>query len=87
MKNKSLVLCLSSSVICGGTLAAPSEPEQGKRWVINPLFSAEFNGDALNAEKWLDYHPYWEGCVPAIFDPSFKIDLRTSGESTIFGFH
>ena len=50
--------------------AEPPEPELGKRWVINPLFSDEFNQNSLDSTKWYNFHPYWEGRPPALFLPS-----------------
>ena len=52
------------------THSGPPEPPVGKRWVINPDFSDEFNGAELDASKWLDYHPKWKGREPGIFLPS-----------------
>lgn len=45
---------------------APAEdglPEipQGKKWIKIELLSDEFNGDRLDAEKWVPKHPYWTG--------------------------
>lgn len=48
----------------------PPEPPMGKRWVMNPDFSDEFNGTELDAAKWFDYHPKWKGREPGIFLPS-----------------
>lgn len=45
----------------------PPEPPLGKRWVLNPDFSDEFNGDTLNELKWLDHHPTWKGRAPGLF--------------------
>lgn len=56
--------------VVGSAIAAPPEPAPGERWVINPLFSDEFNGDSLNSDKWYDFHPLWKGRPPAKFDPS-----------------
>ncbi|SFF68128.1 Glycosyl hydrolases family 16 [Salegentibacter agarivorans] len=50
--------------------SGPPEPPIGKRWVINPDFSDEFNGETLDSEKWHDYHPTWKGREPGLFMPS-----------------
>ncbi|WKX76605.1 hypothetical protein [Zobellia laminariae] len=35
----------------------PPKPPMGKRWVLNPDFSDEFNGTELDTTKWYDHHP------------------------------
>lgn len=50
--------------------ADPPEPPLGKRWVLNPDFSDEFNGTELDSSKWLDHHPTWRGRPPGLFMPS-----------------
>ncbi|WP_321827900.1 family 16 glycosylhydrolase [Maribacter dokdonensis] len=45
----------------------PPKPPLGKRWVMNPDFSDEFNGTALDTTKWLDHHPTWIGREPGLF--------------------
>ena len=47
--------------------SGPPEPPLGKRWVLNPDFSDEFNGTQLDTTKWFDHHPTWIGRVPGIF--------------------
>jgi hypothetical protein len=39
-------------------------------WVWDERFSDEFNGTELDASKWHDHHPRWEGRPPAKFMPS-----------------
>ncbi|TNJ43211.1 glycosyl hydrolase family protein [Tamlana fucoidanivorans] len=48
----------------------PPKPPLGKRWVLNPDFSDEFNGTELDTTKWLNYHPTWIGRPPGLFMPS-----------------
>lgn len=48
----------------------PPKPPMGKRWVMNPDFSDEFNGTELDTTKWLDHHPTWIGRPPGLFMPS-----------------
>jgi hypothetical protein len=62
----------SSLLVClVGTLHAdPPTPPSGKRWVLNPDFSDEFNGTELDPLKWLDHHPTWGGREPGLFLPS-----------------
>ena len=57
---------VQSQIVSSG----PPEPPLGKRWVLNPDFSDEFNGTELDASKWFDHHPKWKGRVPGIFLPS-----------------
>jgi len=66
-KIKSLLLLL---VLYNLTFAEPPKPPVGKRWVLNPDFSDEFNGTSLDTSKWLDYHPTWKGREPGLFMPS-----------------
>lgn len=48
----------------------PSPPE-GYRWELNPAFSDEFEGEALDKSKWYDRSPYWKhGRPPATFRAS-----------------
>ena len=60
------ILLLVTSVL----RADPPDPPIGKRWVLNTIFSDEFNGTKLDSEKWYDYHPNWKGRPPGIFLPS-----------------
>lgn len=55
---------------CGSLHAEPPLPPVGKRWVLNPNLSDEFNGTELDNSKWLDHHPTWRGREPGIFLPS-----------------
>lgn len=50
--------------------SGPPEPPLGKRWVLNPDFSDEFNGTELDTTKWFDHHPKWIGREPGLFLPS-----------------
>lgn len=50
-------------------VANPPLPDTGKRWVLNPNYSDEFNGTSLDLSKWYDYHPNWKGREPGIFVP------------------
>lgn len=50
--------------------SGPPKPPIGKRWVMNPDFSDEFNGTRLDTTKWLDHHPTWIGRPPGLFLPS-----------------
>jgi hypothetical protein len=57
----------------------PAEPETvrsalpeapvGYRWRAVPQLSDEFDGAGLDASKWMDFHPYWDGREPSRFDP------------------
>ncbi|NIJ44894.1 hypothetical protein FHR24_001333 [Wenyingzhuangia heitensis] len=69
---KQLVCVLMVLGFCLPTIAqsGPPQPPMGKRWVMNPDFSDEFNGTSLDAQKWFDHHPNWKGREPGIFLPS-----------------
>ncbi|CAM4285326.1 family 16 glycosylhydrolase [Zobellia nedashkovskayae] len=49
------------------TRQGPPKPPMGKRWVLNPDFSDEFNGTELDTTKWYDHHPTWIGRPPGLF--------------------
>ncbi|WP_195715174.1 family 16 glycosylhydrolase [Ancylomarina sp. 16SWW S1-10-2] len=49
--------------------ADPPIPPKGFRWVVNGIFSDEFNGNKLNSKKWYDTFNGWEGRAPAMFIP------------------
>lgn len=70
-KNLILVTLLNLFFAQAQTVSSgPPEPPLGKRWVLNPDFSDEFNGTALDTTKWYDHHPTWKGREPGIFLPS-----------------
>ena len=47
--------------------ANPPEPPAGKHWEPVPSLTDEFNGTAIDTNKWYDYHPNWSGRVPSQF--------------------
>ncbi|TWT84405.1 Beta-porphyranase B precursor [Planctomycetes bacterium CA13] len=49
--------------------AAPPPAPAGYIWVVNPTFTDEFDGTTLDASKWYDHHPRWQGRPPAKFMP------------------
>lgn len=57
------------AVITSSAIAAPPEPPKGFKWEVNDVFTDEFDGNTLDAEKWHDYHPRWRGRPPAKFMP------------------
>ncbi|WP_282134028.1 family 16 glycosylhydrolase [Seonamhaeicola maritimus] len=59
-----LAFCLVSTSFAQ---SGPPKPPVGKRWVMNPDFSDEFNGTELDTTKWLDHHPTWKGRAPGLF--------------------
>ena len=67
---RGLALLLLLACSCAPALltaqVAP-EPPVGQRWVIQPRFTDEFNGSALDLNKWTDFHPRWNGRPPAAF--------------------
>jgi beta-glucanase (GH16 family) len=52
------------------SVAAPPPAPASFKWVPNDTFTDEFNGTTLDASKWYDRHPSWEGRPPAKFMPS-----------------
>ncbi|MFW2480223.1 MAG: family 16 glycosylhydrolase [Lentimonas sp.] len=48
----------------------PAEAPEGYRWELNESYSDEFDGTELNADKWHDTYPGWQGRVPGLFVPS-----------------
>ncbi|MDO6802314.1 family 16 glycosylhydrolase [Wenyingzhuangia sp. 1_MG-2023] len=70
MKKILSLLMLLISMFNVQAQSGPPEPPMGKRWVMDPDFSDEFNGEKLDASKWLDHHPTWKGREPGIFLPS-----------------
>lgn len=65
----SAVIALLFSICSMKSQDGPPKHPDGKRWVMNPEFSDEFNREELDATKWLD-HPTWNGREPGIFLPS-----------------
>lgn len=43
-------------------------PPSGQRWIINEMFTDEFNADKLDETKWINPHPTWKGRVPGLFE-------------------
>ena len=84
---KKTLLLLLSFVFLLCINANPPLPDAGKRWVLNPNYSDEFNGTMLDTAKWHDYHPTWKGRKPGIFVPEMvKVVngyLKLSGEKMI----
>lgn len=68
MKKLYLLAILALTVIIA--IATPPLPPVGKRWVLNPDYSDEFNGTQLDGSKWYNYHPTWKGRPPGLFMPT-----------------
>lgn len=66
-KYLALILLICTNLL---VFAGPPKPPAGKRWVLNPDVSDEFNETKLDTSKWLDYHPTWMGREPGLFMPS-----------------
>jgi len=62
-----LTLCL---LLVSLAAAKPPPAPAGFRWAPDPRFTDEFNGTRLDASKWHDHHPRWEGRPPARFVPA-----------------
>ncbi len=76
------ILFLTISII---SFAQPA-PQVGKRWIVVPELTDEFEGTVLNSEKWTtdhNVHPVliWPGRPPALFHPD-KVTVD-SGRVTI----
>lgn len=71
MNLKKLIICIllisTGNLFCVFAQSGPPKPPLGKRWVLNPDFSDEFNGSKLDTSKWLDNHPTWRGREPGLF--------------------
>jgi beta-glucanase (GH16 family) len=55
--------------ISRGAEGPPAAPA-GYRWQVIAALSDEFDGDKLNADKWVPYHHYWKGRQPSRFNPN-----------------
>jgi len=64
-----LLATIAFVLTCGQIVAAPPTPPPGYAWVRNERFSDEFNAERLDASKWYDHHPRWQGRPPAKFMP------------------
>ncbi|WP_075590928.1 family 16 glycosylhydrolase [Labilibacter marinus] len=59
---------LSTTLFCSTQLlAGPPDPPKGFKWVAVEELTDEFDGDSLDASKWYDYHPNWDGRAPSQF--------------------
>ena len=69
--SKTLLLSIFTFMLMlGKVMGDPPEPQEGYRWVLQPSYSDEFNGNSLDNSKWHDYFIGWKGRSPAKFDPS-----------------
>ncbi|MFD2257270.1 family 16 glycosylhydrolase [Luteolibacter algae] len=80
--NPLLVLpCLSISTAMAGEILPYTDPGNDGGWKLNEKVSDEFEGDALDMEKWLNlgldgnYHGEWKGRAPSQFNPA-NVSLR-----------
>lgn len=80
-----LVLAAAALItLVTGAGATPPPAPKGYHWESNPLFTDEFKGEKLDATRWLDHHPRWQGRPPAKFMPENvavkdgKLRLRNS---------
>lgn len=68
--HRAIELMILIGVCLQPALAAPPPAPEGYRWALDERFSDEFNGSALDTNRWFDYHPRWRGRPPAKFVPS-----------------
>lgn len=50
-------------------------PPTGQRWIVNDMFTDDFNASELDESKWINPHPTWKGREPGLFEEervSFK---------------
>ena len=52
---------------CAGLAVAHAAPPEGSRWIPIPELTDEFNGKTLDAAKWHDHNPTWQGRPPGLF--------------------
>ena len=67
MKRILIVLFLIASSTALRAQETPPPCPLGDDYEFAPELSDEFNGDALDAEKWFDFNPAWRGRKPALF--------------------
>jgi len=61
-----LMVLLVCFIGCNGSGSGDGENDS---WTLNEAFSDEFNSDQLDADKWHDHNPQWEGRSPGMFCP------------------
>jgi beta-glucanase (GH16 family) len=67
-------------------LVANADPPASADWIPIPELSDEFNGESLDASKWHDHNPTWQGRQPGFFAKSNvsvsggKLHLRAKAE-------
>ena len=64
--NKTLhffLMCVASALPANAETSADHlpAPPPGYQWQRIEALSDEFSGEALDADKWIPYHPYWRG--------------------------
>ncbi|MGJ8640053.1 MAG: family 16 glycosylhydrolase [Opitutaceae bacterium] len=70
MKSLLLLPLLVSAAIANAKIGLPPvDAPDGYKWVLNEAYSDEFNGTALDADKWHDTYPGWKGRTPGLFVP------------------
>ncbi|KST67691.1 family 16 glycosylhydrolase [Mastigocoleus testarum] len=57
---------VNTSSSSGGKKGLPPAPS-GMMWQGIDSLSDEFNGNSLDPNKWINYHPYWNGRPPSKF--------------------
>ena len=62
-----LFACLLVSPALSVFAQTPPACPLGNGWEFVPEFSDEFNGNALDGEKWWDFNPMWVGRRPGYF--------------------
>jgi len=69
-------LLLTVSLLCAYASTTYADPPPGDKWLPIPELTDEFKGTTLDAAKWHDHNPTWQGREPGLFS---KGNVRVSG--------